>query len=84
MVLKHTQVELDPITDKDAYLIIENFIRGGIATISKKYVRANNPLVVRVWLRVMFPRNPPVKLRYILVRCGRDVRITLVENRAVD
>ena len=45
MALKHTQVELNPITDKDAYLMIENFIRGGIATISKRYARANNPLV---------------------------------------
>jgi len=45
MALKHTQVELDLITDKDAYLMIKNFIRGGIATISKKYVKANNFLV---------------------------------------
>jgi len=45
MALKHTQVELNPITDKDVYLIIENFIRSGIATISKRYARANNPLV---------------------------------------
>jgi len=45
MALKHMQVELDLITDKDAYLMIENSIRGGIATISKRYARANNPLV---------------------------------------
>jgi len=45
MALKHTQVELYLITDKEAYLMIENSIRGGIATISKRYARANNPLV---------------------------------------
>ena len=45
MALKHTHVELNLITDKDAYLMIENSIRGGIATISKRYARANNPLV---------------------------------------
>ena len=45
MALKHTQVELDLITDKDAYIMIENSIRGGIARISKRYARANNPLI---------------------------------------
>jgi len=45
MALKHTQVELDLITDKAIYLTFENSIRGGISTISNRYARANNPLV---------------------------------------
>jgi len=45
MALKHTQAELDLITDPEAYLMIENSIRGGIATISNRYAKANKPLV---------------------------------------
>jgi len=45
MALKHTNIELDLITDPEAYLLIENSIRGGIATISNRYSRANNRLV---------------------------------------
>jgi len=41
--LRHTDVELDLITDPDAYLLIENSIRGGMATISNRYSKANNP-----------------------------------------
>ena len=37
--------ELDLITDVDMYLMVENNMRGGIATISQRYARANNPLV---------------------------------------
>ena len=44
MALKHTRVELDLITDSEMYLMIENSIRGGIATISNRYSKANNPL----------------------------------------
>jgi len=36
----------------------------------------------RCWLDVR--RCTVVKLHYVLVRCGRDVCMTLVENRAVD
>ena len=43
--LKHTEVELDLITDPDMYLMIENNMRGGIATISKRYASANNPYI---------------------------------------
>ena len=43
--LKHTQARLDLITDADAYLMIENSMRGGIATISQRYASANNPYV---------------------------------------
>ena len=43
--LKHTNAELDLITDPDAYLMIENSMCGGIATISHLHAVANNPLV---------------------------------------
>ena len=43
--LKHTGAKLDLITDPDAYLMIENNMRGGIATISHRHATANNPLV---------------------------------------
>jgi len=43
--LKFTRVELDLITDPDAYLMIENKMRCGIATISHRHAEANNPLV---------------------------------------
>jgi len=43
--LKFTGIELDLIIDPDAYLMIENNMRGGIATISHRHAEANNPLV---------------------------------------
>jgi len=43
--LKFTGVELDLITEPDAYLMIENNMRGGIATISHRHAEANNPLM---------------------------------------
>jgi len=33
---------------------------------------------------ILFPKGGGVKLCCVLVRCGRDVCVTLVENRAVD
>jgi len=45
MALKHTDAKLDLITDPQAYLMIENSMRGGIVTISKRYACANNPLL---------------------------------------
>ena len=42
MALKHTDADLDLITDPDAYVMLETNLRGGIATISKKYASANN------------------------------------------
>jgi len=45
MALKHTQVELDLISDHEMYLMIENSIRGGISTISNRYSKANSPLL---------------------------------------
>jgi len=43
--MKYTNTKLDLITDPDMYLMIENNMRGGIATISHRHARANNPLV---------------------------------------
>ena len=42
MALKHTDAELDLITEPDAYLMLEANLRGGIAYISKRYASANN------------------------------------------
>ena len=43
MALKHTGVQLELLTDPDAYLMLENSMRGGIATISQRHESANNP-----------------------------------------
>jgi len=43
--LKYTHAKLDLITDPDMYLMFENSIRSGIATISHRHAQANNPLV---------------------------------------
>ena len=45
MAFKHTKMELNLITDEAIYLTFENFIRGGISTISNRYAKANNPLL---------------------------------------
>ena len=45
MALKYTKAELDLITDPEAYLMIENSLRGGTASISQRYASANNPYV---------------------------------------
>ena len=41
--LRMSRVELKLITDENIYNLIENSIRGGIAMISTRYARANNP-----------------------------------------
>ena len=43
--LHHTRARLDLITDPEMYLMIENSMRGGIATISHRYASVNNPSV---------------------------------------
>ena len=43
--LKITKAELDLLKHVDTYLWLENQIRGGICYLSKRYVRANNPLI---------------------------------------
>jgi len=52
--LKYTHAKLYLITDPDMYLMVENNMRGGIATISHRHAQANNPLV-----EVYDPSKPP-------------------------
>jgi len=40
-----TGVQFELITDANMYLMIESGMRGGIATISSRYAKANNPHV---------------------------------------
>ena len=60
MALKHTQVELDLITDPEIYLMIENSIRGGISTISNRYSKANN-----TFLEYYDPTKPTTFITYL-------------------
>ena len=45
MALRYTDVKLDLITDPAAYLMVESGMRGGIASISQRHAKANNPYV---------------------------------------
>ena len=45
MALKHTNAQIGLMTDPEMYLMIKNSMRGGIATISHRHSKANNPLV---------------------------------------
>jgi len=40
--LKYTDIELELLRDPDMLLMVKRGIRGGMGTISKRYVRANN------------------------------------------
>jgi len=43
--LKLADVKLDLITELDMFLLVENSMRGGISTISRRHAKANNPQV---------------------------------------
>ena len=57
-LLKSTKVELELLTDYDMHLMIEKGLRGGISMVSKRYAKANNPLVAGY--------DPSSKKTYIL------------------
>ena len=57
-MLKNTEVELELLSDPNMYLMIENGIRGGISTITKRYAKANNPY--------MEDYNPKEETKYII------------------
>ena len=44
-LLKKTGVKLDLFTDLEMHLFVERGMRGGISMVSKRYAKANNPLV---------------------------------------
>ncbi len=41
-MLKHTEVELDLLSDTDMYQMVEKGIRGGVSSIMKRYSKANH------------------------------------------
>ena len=41
-MLKMTGVKLEKISDIDKYLFIENYLKGGISYVVKRYAKANN------------------------------------------
>ena len=44
-LLKRTHTNLELLTDYDMHLLFEKGLRGGISMASKRYAKANNPLI---------------------------------------
>ena len=59
-LLKKTGVELELLTDYDQHLFIEKGLRGGISMTSKRYAKANNPLV-----EGYDPEKPNIHISYL-------------------
>ena len=60
-MLKMTRVELELLSDPQMYPMVENGIRGGISTITKRYSKANNP-----YMREKYnPKEDNVYLAYL-------------------
>ena len=60
-MLKHSEVELELITDPDMYLMVEKGIRGGISIISRRYAAANDPRMGEAY----DPTKPTTTLMYL-------------------
>jgi len=55
VALKLTEAKLDLLTDPAAYLMVENALRGSIATISNRYASA---AILRIWMRTIYTTRP--------------------------
>ena len=58
--LKISNVKLELITDPNMYLMVENGIRGGVSTITKRYAKANNP-----YMQEYNPKEENVYIPYL-------------------
>ena len=44
-LLKKTNINFELLTDYDMHLLVEKWLRDGISMVSKRYAKANNPLI---------------------------------------
>jgi len=57
LALKFTGIELELIVDQDAYLMIKNNMRGGIATISHRYAEGYDPSELTSYMTYLDSNN---------------------------